>query len=252
MATERSFPDSVIDEDPQKALEELNEALEGHSDNAEWFCQRAYTHLQLKLQLCCQRCQEIPAAQLLAFMRMGSDDTFRTWLKRCDDGERRIRTETRITYTTHQLSAVVKLPSGEDFSLNMNLLHPIVPQHSTFKVLSTKVEVKMQKTEGIRWEKLEGEGQEPNVKHFIPNQYPSSSASSRNWDKVVGDISEEEKEKKLEGDAALNELFQQIYCDGTDEVKRAMNKSFVDGVGWYSPEHQLDRRWEENGRDEPS
>ncbi|XP_038860210.1 protein SGT1 homolog isoform X3 [Salvelinus namaycush] len=195
MATERSFPDSVIDEDPQKALEELNEALEGHSDNAEWFCQRAYTHLQLKLQLCCQRCQEIPAAQLLAFMRMGSDDTFRTWLKRCDDGERRIRTETRITYTTHQ------------------------------------VEVKMQKTEGIRWEKLEGEGQEPNVKHFIPNQYPSSSASSRNWDKVVGDISEEEKEKKLEGDAALNELFQQIYCDGTDEVKRAMNKSFMESGG---------------------
>ncbi|XP_038860213.1 protein SGT1 homolog isoform X4 [Salvelinus namaycush] len=164
-------------------------------------------------------------------MRMGSDDTFRTWLKRCDDGERRIRTETRITYTTHQLSAVVKLPSGEDFSLNMNLLHPIVPQHSTFKVLSTKVEVKMQKTEGIRWEKLEGEGQEPNVKHFIPNQYPSSSASSRNWDKVVGDISEEEKEKKLEGDAALNELFQQIYCDGTDEVKRAMNKSFMESGG---------------------
>ncbi|XP_031665608.1 protein SGT1 homolog isoform X1 [Oncorhynchus kisutch] len=160
---------------------------------------------------------------------------------------RRIRTETRIrsangssynysisvpclylSDTTHQLSAEVKLPSGEDFSLNMKLLHSIVPQHSTFKVLSTKVEVKMQKTEWIRWEKLEGEGQEPNVKHFIPNQYPPLSASSRNWDKVVGDISEEQK---LEGHAALNKLFQQIYCDGTDEVKRAMNKSFVEAGG---------------------
>lgn len=59
------------------------------------------------------------------------------------------------------------------------------------------------------------------------DQYPSSSHCTHKWDKMVVDLGEEEKNEKLEGDAALNKLFQQIYSDGSDEVKRAMNKSFV-------------------------
>lgn len=62
---------------------------------------------------------------------------------------------------------------------------------------------------------------------YLLDQYPSSSHYTRNWDKLVGEIKEEEKNENLEGDAALNKLFQQIYSDGSDDVKRAMNKSFV-------------------------
>ncbi|XP_046693448.1 protein SGT1 homolog isoform X2 [Silurus meridionalis] len=141
--------------------------------------------------------------------------------------------DVRIMFQENELKAMVKLPSGEVCSLNIHLLHPVVPEQSTYKILSTKVEIKMKKTEAIRWEKLEGEGILPDLKHFSPsqNQYPSSSHYTRNWDKLVGDIKEEEKNEKLEGDAALNKLFQQIYSDGSDEVKKAMNKSFMESGG---------------------
>uniref|UniRef100_A0A3Q3XI68 Uncharacterized protein n=1 Tax=Mola mola TaxID=94237 RepID=A0A3Q3XI68_MOLML len=239
-----SFPDSFIDEDPQKALEALNEALQGDTNNAEWFCQRAYAHTLLKNYRCAvddaKRAQQLQPGLplLLIFNRCHMCFSCRhDWYQTESQvivtvmAKNVPKDGVCVNFTEKELSATVQLASGENYNLHLHLLHPILPQQSTFKILSSKVEFKLKKTDCTRWEKLEGEGQESNIKHFNPNQYPSSSHYAHKWDKMLVDINEEEKNEKLEGDAALNQLFQQIYCDGSDEVKRAMNKSFMESGG---------------------
>jgi suppressor of G2 allele of SKP1 len=44
---------------------------------------------------------------------------------------------------------------------------------------------------------------------------------------VEKEMKEAEAKEKPEGEEALNKLFQEIYGKGSDEVKRAMNKSYV-------------------------
>ena len=131
-----------------------------------------------------------------------------------------------------------KLPDDADYVLNLNLSYPIVPDQSSFSVMKTKVEIKMKKSEGIRWTLLEG--QAPAHVKQIPVAasasqpgpvYPSSASKKKNWDKIESEIAKEESEEKLEGEAALNQLFQKIYCGGSDEIRRAMNKSFVESGG---------------------
>ncbi|XP_078077815.1 protein SGT1 homolog isoform X2 [Mustelus asterias] len=152
--------------------------------------------------------------------------------------------DVKVEFAERNVNASVKLSAENHYSLKLNLLHPIATQYCAVKVLGTKIEMKLKKTEAIRWEKLEGAL--PDAKHFVPvqsQQYPSSSHCTRNWDKLVMEIKQEENDEKPEGDAALNQLFQKIYADGSDEVKRAMNKSFTESGGTV-----LSTNWTEVGK----
>jgi suppressor of G2 allele of SKP1 len=95
----------------------------------------------------------------------------------------------------------------------------------------SKVEVKLKKRDGIWWEKLEGDVENRPMPAPLmpapssvsdqpsgPPKYPSSSKKAKDWDKIVIDDDKED---------GVDQLFQKIYSEGSDEIKKAMNKSFV-------------------------
>lgn len=144
------------------------------------------------------------------------------------------------------LNLIAKLSSGEDYKLDLNLANEIIPDQCQTKVTPSKIEIKLKKRDGIHWNKLEGS---PDcVVNPITVPVPTGceqntvNTKSRNWDKFVRDVTEMEKNEKPEGDAALNHLFQQIYADGSDDVKRAMVKSFYESGGTV-----LSTNWSEVG-----
>lgn len=59
-----------------------------------------------------------------------------------------------------------------------------------------------------------------------PLAYPTSKPG-KDWTAIEREIKEQEAKEKPVGEEALNKLFQDIYGKGDDNVKRAMNKSYV-------------------------
>ena len=104
---------------------------------------------------------------------------------------------------------------------------------------------------GVRWAVLEGDGSAPLPGGAVapaPAGASSSSgvvkgpyASGRDWAAIEKSLQAEAEEKK-EGEAALNEMFQKIYADASDDVKKAMNKSFSESGGTV-----LSTNWNEIG-----
>jgi suppressor of G2 allele of SKP1 len=57
-------------------------------------------------------------------------------------------------------------------------------------------------------------------------QYPTSSKVKKDWSKVDNEIEKDLSKEKPEGDAALNDLFKQIYGRADEATRRAMIKSY--------------------------
>ncbi|CAG5107109.1 Oidioi.mRNA.OKI2018_I69.chr1.g3150.t1.cds [Oikopleura dioica] len=127
---------------------------------------------------------------------------------------------------------------GNAFTEVVELACEIVPKQSTFKTMSTKIELRLMKADpGLRWEQLEKQSL-----HEI--KQPVKHNQTKDWDKLAKEAAEQE-DKDIEqggGDAALQQMFKKIYANANEDTKRAMMKSFQESNGTV-----LSTNWNEIG-----
>ncbi|KAK9277180.1 hypothetical protein L1049_006719 [Liquidambar formosana] len=147
------------------------------------------------------------------------------------------------------LSVTIDVPGENAYHIQPRLFGKIIPDKCRYEVLSTKVEIRLAKAEAINWTSLEfskeiSVPQKVNVSSVVSQRptYPSSKSRARDWDKLEAQVKAEEKEEKLDGDAALNKFFRDIYQNADEDMRRAMSKSFVESNGTV-----LSTNWKEVG-----
>ena len=152
--------------------------------------------------------------------------------------------------TLKKLTVIFPLPTGSDFTFTLDpLANPIDPSTSSYEVLSTKLSLKLTKaSRGQKWAKLElPTGSLPATSTTTTTTpaptttaapakgiaYPTSSRTgTKNWDAIEREIVKEaETWEKPDGDAAANALFRDLFKNATPEVRRAMEKSYVESNG---------------------
>lgn len=68
--------------------------------------------------------------------------------------------------------------------------------------------------------------QNPDASQRSDNQNKPKPFTKKNWDAILAEFDEEESKEQN-----VDALFKQIYQNGSDEVRRAMNKSYMESGG---------------------
>jgi suppressor of G2 allele of SKP1 len=144
-----------------------------------------------------------------------------------------------VDFGEQMVSVSIEVPGEEEtYLFQPRLFYKIVPEKCKYQVLSTKVEIRLAKAEQLHWTSLEYNGKPQILAQKInapaasaPRPSYPSSKSKKDWDKLEAEVKKEEKEEKLDGDAALNKFFRDIYKDADEDMRRAMKKSFVESNG---------------------
>ncbi|KAH0879986.1 hypothetical protein HID58_067380, partial [Brassica napus] len=113
------------------------------------------------------------------------------------------------------------VPREKAYHLKLRLLRKIAVVKCRYEVISTKIKKSLLKAEIITWACLE------HGKQLAVSMRPAyrSSTKVKDYDKL-----EDEKDDKLEGDAALNKFFREIYLN-SDEDMRILHNQQVESNG---------------------
>ncbi|KAJ6818378.1 protein SGT1-like protein [Iris pallida] len=155
-----------------------------------------------------------------------------------------------VDFGEQTLRVVIDVPGEESYHFQRRLFGKIIVDKCRYVVLSTKIEIRLAKAEPITWTSLEFSDkkivpQKINTMSAPNSQKPSypSSKTKTDWDKLEAEVKKEEKEEKLDGDAALLKLFRDIHRDADEDTRRAMAKSFVESGGTV-----LSTNWKDVGK----
>jgi len=148
----------------------------------------------------------------------------------------------------------IRLSDGGTYVFDIALCNEVTPSECKRIINKANVEVKLKKAKALNWGSLEYTGEisskantvstgksfhlyhlvnlTPPPAENVKHAYPSSSKKKKNWDQLASQVDED----KLEGEQALNKVFQDIYGNGSEEQRRAMMKSFVSPALSWSKE----------------